>query len=683
MKTDFMKRLTSFLTALALVLSIMVPSTIMAEGEGQDETTTTGETYDITLHKIVMDSLEGWPKDKNPDGTYTGNGTTKYDGSAIDNITEYFGSTAKKLKGVHFELYKANDENTIIKEGKTGTEGSIDFTGLEAGDYVIKENREKTKLEGDEAGKTISDQVAVPVKVTLPVYKADGSKFTTIADGANQLHVYPKNTVTDKPDVDKKINDENKPGTPENPADYTVGDKVPYKITTTIKPGAKYKTAYWNDKMTEGLTFTQSDLDNMVIKIDGSVADGTEYEKILDGNGFIVKLTEAGLSKINDKAGNVEVELEYEATLNSAAVVQIPESNDVTFIYGNNPGKGNTPIPTKPSDGKITVNKTWADGIELPAEGIEVTFTLYNAKTGEKVEFGEGGQSNPIKIKATSVEQITHTWTGLDDNIEYKVVETYNGYEAEYGVGDAAKPGTITVKNHKTDNPEPIVPDAPKVITYGKKFVKTDSEETPNKLGGAQFIIKDPSTGKYLKMKSAAQTAEEEAKLAQAKAALDNAVKAYNERSSEDDEAALLAAVESAQTAYDEAVVNAKTGYEWIEAADDNTAIANGAYVLISNANGEFEIRGLETGDYQLVETKAPEGYAKLNDPIDFKVDKDSYEGPAAGITHPHISGAQQVKNKKVDIPQTGGMGTVLFTIAGLGLMTLAFVMLKKKNNEA
>ncbi|VMN54129.1 cell wall surface anchor family protein [Streptococcus pneumoniae] len=63
-----------------------------------------------------------------------------------------------------------------------------------------------------------------------------------------------------------------------------------------------------------------------------------------------MKLTDAGLAKVNDQNAEKTVKITYSATLNDKAIVEVPESNDVTFNYGNNPDHGNTPKPNKPNE---------------------------------------------------------------------------------------------------------------------------------------------------------------------------------------------------------------------------------------------------------------------------------------------------------------------------------------------
>lgn len=87
-----------------------------------------------------------------------------------------------------------------------------------------------------------------------------------------------------------------------------------------------------------------------------------------------------------EKEEEAKITLTYSAEINNTTVTDIPESNDITFNYGNDKNKGNTPVPVKPNDdGNYEVIKKWADGTELPEDGIDVTFTLKDAQTGKEV----------------------------------------------------------------------------------------------------------------------------------------------------------------------------------------------------------------------------------------------------------------------------------------------------------
>lgn len=657
------KKIVSLLLAVIMIVGIFVPAAVSASSPSLDLT-------DIVIHKIKLESLVGWPK---TDGDY--------DGTQIENITYYFGPGAVGLNGVSFTYWKVDDQTKFdemmanpgnfktreqvlahlndasgIVTGETDTVGGQDgilrINGLEKGNYWFIENPGATLPDGQ----TLSGAAAVPFGLVLPLLKADGGYFGT---GGEALHLYPKNTVADRPKVDKDFEDQANPDSPADPKEtrsYDVGDIVPYEIKTIIPAGAQYQTAYWSDIMTEGLTFNT---DSASVTIGGQPAIAADYELTPRTNpdGFKLELTTEGLKKINGQTDPVEIVIKYTATLNEHAVVDIPESNDVTFHYGNNPSNGNTPIPTKPKDGNITVSKSWAV-TPAPTQG-EIKFTLINANTGEMVDV----TPNPVTLPIDA--NMSHTWTGLDPDYEYKVIEEYVGYTPQYGVGEE---GEITIINHKEDNPEPVNPEEPKVVSGGKKFIKKDEKGTEN-LSGAEFVIadkpnKDDADTKYLALKDPNT-------LEQQRAAYIAAEEAYQKgvAGGANDLATL-------KKARDDAYIAANMRWTWVDDIDD-------AYVLTSSESGRFSVVGLKYATYYLQETKAPEGYALLTTRIPFTVGEGTYANGPVDIDGHTPQNEQIINNKKVTIPETGGIGSAVFVVAGLALMgTSAFVYKKRQADE-
>ncbi|HEL1541219.1 TPA: LPXTG cell wall anchor domain-containing protein, partial [Streptococcus suis] len=197
---------------------------------------------------------------------------------------------------------------------------------------------------------------------------------------------------------------------------------------------------------------------------------------------------------------------------------------------------------------------------------------------------------------------------------------------------------------------------------YGKRFVKTDDaavKDDAKKLTGAGFVVTN-ADGKFLALKDTTTQAE--------------AIKEY-----EDAEEAYVTAVKNNQTdnldtlkaARDAAYEAMNMQWEWVDAQDK-------AFTFVSSADGKFEVKGLKAGNYKLVETKAPDGYALLTTPIEFVVGANSW----TTATDTPIEGHQRVENKKVTIPQTGGIGTVVFTVVGLSTMVFAFIAMKKRQAE-
>ncbi len=84
-------------------------------------------------------------------------------------------------------------------------------------------------------------------------------------------------------------------------------------------------------------------------------------------------------------------------------------------------------------------------------------------------------------------------------------------------------------------------------------------------------------------------------------------------------------------------------------------------------------IYGLAYGDYYLVETKSPAGYVLLDDPLAFTIDETS-----------HLEGNEFVVTnvKGMILPETGGMGTTMFTMTGLVLILGASIVLAGRGRK-
>lgn len=697
-------KLMSFLAAFAMVLSVLVAPFANANaapeaGTPVGPTADTETTTKVTIHKIKVKSTEGFPLEQKEGATEIvgKDGTTKYDGGLIakDNISGFFGEGAEELANVTFTYWVFDDKDKYeqmvadpsaydtVDEVKAllGTDG-VDKTttanGVATDNITVPANghkylwaveKSKTITDADGKQQTITGGAAVPFGLALPLFKADGNVNTDI-------HVYPKNTTANEPKVDKdfegKANAEQDRNEIDNniKKDVKVGDNVPYDIETIIPAGAKYKTVAWTDQMTEGLTFNN----DVKIMIGAKGAekewDAANYEVKEDGNGFVLELTEAGLAALEEQAKDAEVRLlvKYSATVNENSKVERPERNDVIFHYGHEPHHGNTPYPTKPSNGELTVNKEFSDAQGPWKPGEKVTVTIYDAHTGKPVEFKDGQKAT---VELTKDTKESHTWTGLDNDRQYKVVEKFTpGDEVTY---EKQPDGTVKIIDEKTDNPTPKNPQEPEVVTYGHRFQKIDQSEGKG-LEGARFVVKnniegDADNGKVLAQKTAKDLEADQQ-------AYDAAEKEYKDAVKEGKADTEIAPLKEAR---DKAYVKVNTQWKWIEDTTDH----KGAYVFTSKANGFFKVTGLNLGKYQLIETEAPKGYAENKTPQDFEVTENS-TGDTTKLQTGELEdkqGFKQIENKKVTIPQTGGIGSLIFIVAGLALMGVAFVAMKRRNS--
>ncbi|MEW4355205.1 SpaH/EbpB family LPXTG-anchored major pilin [Streptococcus pneumoniae] len=222
--------------------------------------------------------------------------------------------------------------------------------------------------------------------------------------------------------------------------------------------------------------------------------------------------------------------------------------------------------------------------------------------------------------------------------------------------GETPPPGEDTPPVPPVTPPEepPTTPPSPDVYVYtgGKRFVKEDSNNTNKKLAGAEFKI----------------FASNEANA--------SAVK------------------------WTQAMIDANAATSTNSAKFGGEVAVGKEIVLKSDADGSFEIKGLaytpETstdtkGDgsrkYYLQETKAPAGYVLLTDKIEFEVNQTSYHSAPSGVNVGTQAGdavQQAVKNnKRPNIPNTGGIGTIIFIVIGLALMTVAMFGMKKDKKES
>ncbi|MFM0598718.1 SpaH/EbpB family LPXTG-anchored major pilin [Streptococcus suis] len=667
-----MKKLTKVFSLLTVLLTMFGPLGNLRHLVHADDTHQTK----VVVHKVLMSK-----EDFNNFNHETAQTTQKYDGTQIQQgtFTNYFGTSAKEIEGVNFKVWKKVDQaqGNITKTGAElgitgdgadehyqkmadtyGTNGvntgsgstGAEFT-LPNGTYIFVEDKENSPYynkQGDGAGSELTEAKAVPFRLVLPVTRPDGTGYFDSTN--NPLHVYPKNTE-DKPTVKKTFGNDKT-----DTQNVEIGEEIDYKITTKIPKGSSYKTIVWEDLMVEGLDYK---LNSLVIayKEVQNLEKGQHYTVTEDKRGFMVKVNEEGLKAIETAAkdNDVNITLTYKAVLNDSAKVDTEIPNQVKFHYGNRPRTNlySEPKPVTPKNEggnlKIKINKSWQDGNREKS----ATFVVYEKETGKKI--------GNVTIQAgQDTAEFTHT--DLKPDKEYMIVEEQvSGYIPNYIVEEGQdKAHILSVTNNPSDNPPPIVPDQPKVITHGKRFIKTDNVDNlgGEKLLGAEFVVMN-AQNQYLALKSEQDQTDAVNKYKQAEQDYLTAVKASNDQDG------------AKKAARDAAYETLNMQWKWV--ADESQA-----FKFISSTEGKFEVKGLKAGTYYLKETKAPEGYALPSDKIQFTVNRGSWgSGEEVNTTN-----FQQVKNKKITIPQTGGIGTVVFTVVGLSTMVFAFIAMKKRQAE-
>lgn len=242
------------------------------------------------------------------------------------------------------------------------------------------------------------------------------------------------------------------------------------------------------------------------------------------------------------------------------------------------------------------------------------------------------GTDYTLNETLTNGFSITFTAAGLDKlALNRPEVETLKDLEIKYQaeINNTAVMGTDYYNNATLDYNNGYIQDA---------WVDVDPDMQPEvHTGGRQFIKVDNVTGQF------------NSALATAEFVIKNSANQYM-------------------------LKNSTTGHiTWVATAALATKIP------VSSTDGSFEVKGLAYGDlnetftYTLEEYTTPAGYVTMN-PVSFEINKTSYGDGTITTDNQIIRNA-----KRPMIPQTGGMGTILFTVAGLAMMTVSVVALKKK----
>lgn len=120
-------------------------------------------------------------------------------------------------------------------------------------------------------------------------------------------------------------------------------------------------------------------------------------------------------------------------------------------------------------------------------------------------------------------------------------------------------------------------------------------------------------------------------------------------------------------------VVKVKDG-EYKVALDEE----KGATTTLVATSGTLKVTGLDEGNYEFKETKAPTGYKVNSDNKEFTI-------KANDNAEVNVGELEFVNTKLSTLPSTGGMGTYLFTIIGVVVMAGAagaFFISRRKGSE-
>ena len=340
------------------------------------------------------------------------------------------GKAGAALKGVTFVLQKKNGDSwtDITKKStalgdNTGTvlnlvtneAGKISVEDLSSGTYRFIE----TSVGADNKG-YIMDGAATYV------FDVNGTEVTYNGTKGDSIEIPVTN---DKPDMTKQVKNGNDW---KQDADYSVGDKVPYRITVSVPANIKKLKKF---ALTDTPTKLKDDANSVkVTDKTGSTTIPATATATEDGNGFTIDFTPADL----DSYAGQNIIVTYNAELlDTAVTTTVGNPNTATLEYSNkilpdtddgyNPNKPGTPTTDKITDTAVVY--TFQIQIEKKAEKADgtsladVEFDLYKA-----VDAGTAGVATADEVKKAGLDS-SKAWkkineTSLKTNTEGKVSQS-------------------------------------------------------------------------------------------------------------------------------------------------------------------------------------------------------------------------------------------------------------------
>lgn len=327
---------------------------------------------------------------------------------------------------------------------------------------------------------------------------------------------------------------------------------------------------------------------------------------------------------VSNDLDKVNAEIGKKLTFKLTAVVpDVSEYDKYQFTFRDTLSKGLT-------FGEFT--KVAIGGSDLSVD------TDYNAEAGVPDQETKA-TSISVKFGAQSGD-IYDAKSLFADKAGQQIVVEYTAYINADAIVGQAIPNSATV-DYST-NPDGTQtgtsnPDVTHQYTFGFQLKKTDDKDTP--LAGAVFQLRHEKTGDAIEL------------------------------------------------------VQVEEGVYRLKLNSDNSSVTE----VTTGDDGIIKFQGLAVGTYYLVETKAPEGYNKLAKPIEITIADTTVGGATPSWTvvmnkGQGVAGSEgnlpEIKvqnNKGALLPETGGMGTVIFTVAGIAIIAggIAWKRSRRAGNNA
>lgn len=650
---------------------VLIPFLLASTGADVSADDTTSKDTTVTLHKL------GYDKDQYPDQAIDNTGDSLADDGTVKAGTPIKGVifTAYDRTDIYWTAYKAADgdaaakmkagQSAVLKAKVEQTEAGTDFpatdeAGLSTANlanlggtnsdnavYLVKETKTPDGVSNQKSGDFV---------IGLPIFKDED-----ILD--KNIDIYPKNMFTTSTlefikygiAVDSKDETKLTPASPLAGAMFVLkeenGDYLSNQNKfdgTTAADAQKFtsdksgKVSVPDISLTSGKTYEFYEVDSTISKS----ANADKYHYL--ANRAPIKVTAkrgAADSKMVLTYTYIEQDSKKETT-----VIGTPDK-DGKYVYTSATGAKtneakayNTEVPepdktVDDSDVDIDENLTYKISQLIPNDIADYQeFSLVDTYDSQLALLASDKDilatvtiaGKPVSdVAGTFIDDATHNQFTV--NFTPAELEKYAGKTIQFTVKMKVKPGAklaAGIDNKVTFNND-FTPKEHKatVKTYGKQFIKTEWL-SGKQLGAAEFIVQRGNS--YLQYVSKGQPVAK--------------ITGYTDTSKDD--------------------------LVWVTDKDQATK-------LISDDNGQFGVQGLaqaEAGqpiDYQLIETKAPEGHVILKDAVVFNADNGTEKLAQKVVNH-----------SKGILPHTGGKGIIIFIATGCMLILVSIIYFKKRNGQ-
>lgn len=312
---------------------------------------------------------------------------------------------------------------------------------------------------------------------------------------------------------------------------------------------------------------------------------------------------------------------------------KVPDMSDYTTFYFGFTDTLTSGLKIVDSNGSAV-----QDGNPVSIDNLTITIGGEPVTSGYTVSL----QGTVLKVEFTNLKEVDQAAETEDTGKE--IVVTYKAMITEDAT--STNPATNEVKveysnDPTTDTKGESTPDKSKVYTYDIDVNKWSSDMTTTNLAGAVFKLTTDEEGNHVV----------------------NLI-ATDETTTGD--------ATDLHNAYRVAKPG-ETGVETFTTDDD----------------GNINIAGLEAGTYYLHEVTAPSGYNKLKAPvkIEIVVSDSDYENATITVDGNPATGSDgtvvDVENKKgIELPETGSIGTIGLTAAGVVIVLLGVFAPRKKKKS-